>query len=152
MQEFVLDWKIMKNWPPILWGVFTFLVAAGGYIIVDLFFTYAEYSLEGLFVYMVLSIAFYFWYRGRDAIDVHIHHYVVGFIAVLLISYQSVFFTFVSAIFSGVMIEGASRWGYDPIWTYPYSEDMPMRVQLAIQRQKLRLYEEGDLEHMISID
>jgi hypothetical protein len=32
------------------------------------------------------------------------------------LSYQDVFITFVSGYFNGVMIEGASNYGYDPIF------------------------------------
>ena len=125
MKEFVLDWKVMKKWPATLWAIFVGLVIFFGYMILELFFIYSEFGLMASFIMLIIGIAFYFWYRGRDAIDVHIHHYVVGFLAVLIIQYQSEFFTFVSAIFTGVMIEGGSRWGYDPIWTYPYS-DLPI--------------------------
>lgn len=40
-----------------------------------------------------------------------------------LLGVQEPFMTFVCAYWNGVMIEGASRWGYDPIWKIPPPEE-----------------------------
>ena len=46
--------------------------------------------------------------------DVHIHHYVVGMIVVSFACYQNILITVCHGIFNGIMVEGVSRWGYDP--------------------------------------
>ncbi len=48
--------------------------------------------------------------------QIHIHHYTVGMLFVVLLGYQSLVVTILHGFVNGVMIEGASRWGYDPVW------------------------------------
>ena len=49
--------------------------------------------------------------------NTHVHHYTVAMIVLSITGYQHVFVTVIHGLFNGIMIEGASRWGYDPVWT-----------------------------------
>jgi len=60
----------------------------------------------------------YFKYNAKRADDVHIHHYTVAWIVLSFTCYQNVFATVVSGIFNGVMIEGGSFYGWDPIFVH----------------------------------
>ena len=46
----------------------------------------------------------------------HIHHYFIGLFVVLFVGYQSYYVAALSGIFTGIMIEGASRWGFSTLW------------------------------------
>jgi uncharacterized membrane protein YfcA len=47
---------------------------------------------------------------------IHVHHYTIGMVLVVLIGYQSIPAALIMGFCNGMMIEGGSRWGYDPIW------------------------------------
>jgi len=108
----------MKTWPTVLWIVFVVLIGFLGALAVILVRTYYAIGVGVYYIIWAITIALYFYYRGRGAIDTHIHHYVVAGIAVSFICYQNIFLTLVHGIFCGVLIEGGTRWGYDPIWVY----------------------------------
>ena len=123
MQKFVLDWNIMKTWPTILWLVFFVLMGFLGALAVIIVRTYYVIGVWIYYIIWAITIALYFYYRGRGAVDTHIHHYVVAGIVVSFICYQNIFLTIVHGIFSGILIEGGTRWGYDPIWVYRVNEE-----------------------------
>jgi len=52
----------------------------------------------------------------RKTHHLHIHHYTIGMVLILLIGYQSVPAALIMGFCNGMMIEGGSRWGYDPVW------------------------------------
>ena len=108
----------MKHWPPILWAVFVALIIFIVALASVVFSKYYEFGLAAGYVGWIAIIAFWFWWKSQGATDIHIHHYVLSSVGVSCIGYQCVFLTFCQAIFCGVMIEGGSRWGYDPIFTY----------------------------------
>ena len=119
LAHFTLDWDTMKNWPPILWAVFCALIA-GICLLVSVL--YSAYSVTGaLKEYAILEglIFSWFFYKARGAKDIHVHHYPLMMVLQSLCCYQSPFITVVAGAFNGIMIEGASRWGYDPIFVYP---------------------------------
>jgi hypothetical protein len=116
--QFVLDWNVMKNWPPILWAVFVALLAFLGAYADVLLHLYKHLGIMKYYILWAIALASFFYYMGRHATDTHIHHYVLAMIVLSFTCYQNVFLTVVHAIFTGIMIEGASHYGYDPIWTY----------------------------------
>jgi hypothetical protein len=118
MKEFVLDWDIMKTWPPILWAVFFSLITFLLTLFIVIFHYYLIFDLELIYLFWGIGLLLYFLYMGRNAKDTHIHHYVLAMIVLSFLGYQSKFLTIAHGIFTGIMIEGGSRWGYDPIWTY----------------------------------
>jgi hypothetical protein len=71
--------------------------------------------IYGLWGFFFLA---YFLFRGYTAKTQHIHHYVLSMIMVSFICYQSKFLAIVQGIFNGIMTEGSTRWGVDPIWDY----------------------------------
>ena len=46
----------------------------------------------------------------------HIHHYNVGMVFVVMIAYQNVLFAVFSGIANGWMIEGVTVYAYDPVF------------------------------------
>jgi len=52
----------------------------------------------------------------RKTHHLHLHHYTCGMLGLLLLGYQNWLFALMHGFANGAMIEGGSRWGYDPIW------------------------------------
>jgi len=124
LSHFTLDWNIMKNWPPILWAVFCALVAG---VILLVYILVNAYSVNGVLKgYGVLEGVIFSWlyYKSRGAINIHVHHYTLMMVLQSLCCYQSIFITVLAGAFNGIMIEGASRWGYDPVFVYPTDENV----------------------------
>ena len=48
---------------------------------------------------------------------------------------QAPFLTFLSALFNGMMVEGAARWGYDAIWVESYFKDV-IKIEPGKSSQK----------------
>ena len=46
----------------------------------------------------------------------HLHHYTWAMCCILILGVQQPFISFLCGWANGVMVEGAARWGYDPIW------------------------------------
>ena len=118
MQQFTLDWNVMKNWPPVLWAVFFALIAFLGAFGDILFKLYHQIDILKYYLAWAVVLGSFFYIMGRNATDTHIHHYVVAMIVLSFTCYQSPFITIVHGVFNGIMIEGGSKWAYDPIWTY----------------------------------
>lgn len=60
MKKFTLDWNVMKNWPPVLWGVFAGLVGIIGFIVYILIKMYVE---VGILKYYCAALAtFLIWF------------------------------------------------------------------------------------------
>ena len=55
-------------------------------------------------------------YALRDTHKLHFHHYCFGIMIVLFCGYQSRWIVTLAAFFAGMLVEGACRWGFDPIW------------------------------------
>jgi hypothetical protein len=119
MKQFVLDPAVMKNWPPVLWAVFAGLVSFLGALVVIIVKLYLALSIVKWYICFIGAVGVWFYLKARKATDIHIHHYCIGAAVVSICCYQDIFITLVSGIFNGIMIEGASRWGYDPVFTYP---------------------------------
>ena len=80
---------------------------------------YVLNELIGWYIgWFLLIIAFFaiVTYCRRKTHHIHIHHYTIGLILILLLGYQSVAAAVIQGYCNGMMIEGGSRWGYDPIW------------------------------------
>lgn len=118
MSKFVLDWKYMKNWPPVLWAIFAALIGFIIFIVIVLFKYYFQWDLQFRYPAWGFALAFFFWYKSRAASDVHIHHYVLAMLVLSFLGEQNWLVTATHGVFNGIMIEGASHYGYDPIWTY----------------------------------
>lgn len=141
MKQFVLDPAIMKNWPPVLWVIFFVAVALLIGLEVVLWYEYITFDLEWLQLIWIALVAVYFGLRCINATSIHVHHYCIGMFVASTIVYQSPFLSFIQAVFTGIMIEGASRWGYDPVWTYN-NEPESARIQAIKQEQQIRMARE----------
>lgn len=126
MVHFVLTPDKIKKWPKILFvisGVILILaLAILGYMI------YA-YWISGMFFYylawcfIIMAIFGLITCCVRKTHKVHMHHYTVGMIVILTIGYQSIPAAIVHAFCNGMMIEGGSRWGYDPVWIRKHPQE-----------------------------
>jgi hypothetical protein len=87
MQQFVIDWNVMKHWPPILWAIFFALVA---FLVTLLTVVVKLYIVLDIWQYYLLAFALFgcwFYYKARGAKDVHIHHYCIGFAVTAICCY-----------------------------------------------------------------
>merc|ERR1712060_67600 len=78
-------------------------------------------SLLNQFVWLALFGGYIIYNTKKQAPEkqLHMHHYVVGFMMCTFIGYQSVPMALVHGFCTGMMIEGGCRWGFDPIWEPP---------------------------------
>jgi len=128
MVHFVLTPEAIKKWPKILFvisGVILVLAfAILGYMM------YA-YWISGVFFYymgwcfLILGLFALITCCLRKTHKVHMHHYTVGMIVILTLGYQSIPCSLVHGFCNGMMIEGGSRWGYDPVWIKLHPEEEP---------------------------
>ena len=121
MKHFTLAPSVMKTWGAFLWTVFVALILFGYLVLKEEYEDLQKADcLTRYLIWLVLIVVYFIWNTKRNepkGRHLHIHHYVVGFIVVTLIGYQSPFMTFLNGYFTGMYIEGGCRWGYDPIWT-----------------------------------
>ncbi len=122
-QQLTLDWNVMKNWPLILWIIFFGLVILIGTIVIYIMYLYAAIGylntyLTAISTFMGIFIAMYKWY-SLWGYNLHVHHWFIGACLQAVMCYQNGFISAIHAIFAGIMSEGASRWGYDPVFEPP---------------------------------
>jgi len=129
----------MKNWPPVLWGVFFAMIGFLGSFASILFKLYNQINILNYYIAWAIALGGFFYYKGKGATDTHIHHYVVAMIVLSFTCYQSPFISLVHGVFNGIMIEGGSRWGYDPIWTYGPKKQQKLSAS-AIRLQNYELH------------
>jgi len=117
--QITLEWDIMKNWPWYLWvtffGIVSFIFLNIGYLCT----LYIKSGVIAGYLELLVAIPVFFvvvTYLYRNTRKLHVHHYVIGYCVVMLVGYQSMYTSAFGAIFTGIMVEGASRWGFDPIW------------------------------------
>lgn len=119
MKGFNIDWNYMKKWPMYMWVIFLGLLLLIGTIILYIFFLYSTIGFLTTYIYIfsgIISTFSLITYKLRNDYDFHFHHYTLGMVVMVLTCYQNGFVTVVHAVFNGLMISGAARWGYDPIW------------------------------------
>ena len=110
----------MQQWGKVCWSVFIFVIA---FIVFLLSLLYEGFVAVGILKYyaiwLVVVIALFAanTYRLSGEAAFHLHHYTLAMILQVLLSQQSMVITIIQGFFAGVMVEGGSRWGYDPIWT-----------------------------------
>ena len=121
MTKFVLKPEKMKTWPKILWIIFVSIIVLAlaivgymiyAYIMADRWWQYIVWTLVVILGFVGITVA------CSKCYSIHMHHYTVGCIVIVLLGYRSIPCAIVHAFCNGMMIEGGSRWGYDPIWIY----------------------------------
>jgi hypothetical protein len=119
MIEFTFTSDAMKKWGIGLWSLFIFVILLILGIGSGLLYLYYKanvlifyMSLLGgeLLLYIVLGLGL------RKCYDFHMHHYTIAMTALTMICHQNIFIVIINGILTGMMIEGGSRWGYDPVW------------------------------------
>jgi len=92
----------------IVLGVLGYLLAV--YIINRYIYWYIIWFVIILLFFVIVTCAL------KKSHHLHVHHYTIGMILVVLIGYQSIPAALMMGFCNGMMIEGGCRWGYDPIW------------------------------------
>ena len=119
MRGFSFSPNHMRNWGAILWTAFIafncVILAIFSYLIY-LWVTIGRAWL--LFSILAFELVLFFGvtFALKKTHYLHLHHYTIAMLLIPFPSVQDGFLTFVGAYCNGVMIEGGSRWGYDPIW------------------------------------
>ena len=120
MQHFTLDPRIMKTWGPGLWTMFIAMIVIIGFLLRNLFV--GLHACDQMIKYaalIALSIGGIYLNTKRLAPqgrELHIHHYVMGFLLASFLGYQDPLLTIAHGFCCGMYIEGGVRWGFDPIW------------------------------------
>ena len=114
----------MKNWPMILWIIFIGLVLLIATIVIYIMFLYQSIGyLEAYLTAMATFVgAFIFMFKWYSFLgyNLHVHHWFLGAVMQAVMCYQNGWISALHAIFAGIMTEGASRWGYDPLFEAPH--------------------------------
>jgi len=114
-------------------------------ILTSLFHDYEKAEKLKEYGIMAFLIVVFFVYNSRKADDVHIHHYTIAMIVLAFTGYQNAFATVVSGFFNGMMIEGGSFYGWDPVFLHykhkpkPY---VPHKYQKSLSLSEIKKLEE----------
>ena len=108
----------MKHWPAILWVVFCGLVVLIATLAVVIFKVYTASNCLWIYAIWAVLLLGFITFKKYTSKDMHVHHYVLTGFIITFIGYQSDFLAIVHGVVNGIMTEGVSRWGVDPIWDY----------------------------------
>ena len=116
LQTFKLKWTTMQHWPYLLWLLFILLCFFLLCLTLHLLLLSKRHSLLTHHCTCLCCLLALCLVHPGGLRKAHIHHYLVALGVLALISYQINILVIVHGIFSGIFIEGVSRWGVDPIW------------------------------------
>lgn len=109
----------MREWPLVNWVWFCglFMIKLAYIIALGYYYTLAsvQFYYLGLAVLIMASFAIPALLLRKTHV-LHIHHYNVGMVFVILIAYQNVVFAILSGIANGWLIEGVTVYAYDPVF------------------------------------
>ena len=138
LSHFSIDKEQMKEWPDYFWVIIGCILIS---LITPVIFCFYKYYVSGVLLFyflMAFSIAIWFMYFYSKSSDVHWHHYCFGMAVILFCADQDIFICCISGIFNGIMIEGASRYGYDPVFNYDKPKTQIKTKNVKVQNQNLR--------------
>ena len=122
----MLDSEEMLTWSFTLWAIFISLVVLIGYGSAELIITYYRAGILGriLVFWGFVTVGFlgYTFCLGPEY-DVHVHHWLWSGLFVCSLGHPSPIVTVLHGICNGILIEGASRWGFDPVWQLKQSSN-----------------------------
>jgi hypothetical protein len=101
------------------WALFFGICIFTIWIIGGLCWFYIKAAVLWYYLGFMLAIALSFTLPAvvlRRSHELHIHHYNIGMIFVLLIGYQSPWLTPLSGLFNGFMVEGVATYAFDPVF------------------------------------
>ena len=118
----ILTPKHIREWTTCQWILFfsSFIIIT--YLVLKQFNDYPkQFDKQIVFVYLsyILSVAFTITTVTmllKKTHDVHLHHYFMGMFFMPLVSVQGELNLVILAHLFGLCIEGAAKWGLDPIW------------------------------------
>lgn len=119
LREFNLVPAQMKKWPLVNWVVFWINVGIALSILTVLGICYTEAKVQwyylGLFFLIMACIVLpgLIW---RKTHHVHVHHYNVGMIFLVLIAYQNAFLAIFSGCANGWLVEGSTVYAFDAVF------------------------------------
>jgi len=82
----------MKTWNLTLWVVFALILCVCVYIANFVIHSYLKAGVLRRYLFLLASIIFYFTIASvvwRGDYELHLHHYTVGMVAVIMLGYQS---------------------------------------------------------------
>lgn len=74
--------------------------------------------MQWFYVIWTSLVGGFIMFKAYTSRNMHLHHYSLTMIIVSFVCYQSKFLAIAQGVFNGIMTEGTSRWGVDPIWDY----------------------------------
>lgn len=123
ISNFSLSWHSMLTYTPFEWGLFFLMLGTcGGILYEDFGGLYScGVLLRYIIFFAVLIGAIVLKTKAEKpyGLELHIHHYFLALVMLFLLGYQSWFISLCHGAGCGVMIEGANRWGFDPMWCLP---------------------------------
>jgi len=123
LQKFNLAWHDMLKWSYNLWILFFLLCLLIFLTLYLLFITLIKISILRLGIYLLflLTIFIYVFEKNkREKIKkkhFHLHHYALMLVINLFLGVNHDFFLLLLGVFSGIMVEGACRWGVSSCWS-----------------------------------
>lgn len=109
----------MRAWPTTNWFVFFFCLFVAISIITTMGFYYSKAGIEWYYLgllFAILGLLFIPAYVMQETHVVHVHHYNIGMIFLVLIAYQNYALAIFSGIANGWLIEGVTVYAYDPVF------------------------------------
>lgn len=139
MKQFKIDWNDIKNFPPFLWGVLIALLVLIFSVAKVVTLYYIKLHIAKYYIAAIAVAGFIFFIKARKATDVHIHHYCSCFALTTLLCNHDIMFIALSGVTNGIFVEGGSKWGFDPIFSYgptPSEADLsPKQVSILEARK-----------------
>jgi uncharacterized membrane-anchored protein len=90
LQQFTLDWNVMKNWPWYMWVLFIGLITLLGSITSYTFYLYSTVGFLTTYLVLIAGAVALIWLRGKmlgPNYHLHIHHYFLGMFVSSIICY-----------------------------------------------------------------
>ena len=118
----ILTPKRMKEWTTSQWILFFTIVIFIVFLVIKQFIDYPkQFNSEivyvyGFYVFSVALIITTLTFILNKTHVIHLHHYFMGMVYLPLVSVQDKMNLVILAMLYGMMIEGAAKWGLDPIW------------------------------------
>jgi len=118
LARLTLDPKVMKTWGMGMWAIFLFLMVLLLLIMTNLGLHYYKMNLIPRYIAWgaLLTSAIVWNSKRQPTKELHIHHYALAMILMSFIQLQNPLITNIHGFFHGMFIEGACRWGFDPLW------------------------------------
>jgi hypothetical protein len=115
--DITLDWEAMKNWKWPTWVVFLSLVGLILFILCQHLYIWYIASTFRLAFYIISLVLMLIYAKVRSKTKhFHLHHYMLMIILIPFLGVHQNLDLVLIGILSGIMIEGACKWGCGTCW------------------------------------